>query len=85
MTVTEFEQRVLELEEIVIRIRAPKYSEVDNYDYRRQAAENTSVSNWLHTRIPPSIHKMGVSVLDGNLQEPHGRTLLSTLRASYKR
>ena len=85
MTVFEFEQRVLDLEEIVIRIRAPGYQEVDDYDYQRQAAGTTSVSDWLRTRIPPRILEIGVSIVDGNLREPHGRTRLSTLRASYER
>ena len=85
MTVFEFEQRVLDLEEIVIRIRAPGHTEVDDYEYQRQAAGATSVTAWLHTRIPPSIREIGVSIVDGNLREPHGRTLLSTLRVSYER
>ena len=85
VTVSEFEQRVIELEEIVIRIRASRYDKVENYDYQRQAAENTSVSDWLLTRILPKVGGKGVSVLNGDLQEPHGRTLLKPLRASYER
>ena len=85
MTVLEFEQRVLDLEEIVIRVRASGKEEVDDYVYQRQAADSIRVSTWLHTRILPSIRNFDVSIVDGNLHEPHGRTLLSTLRASYER
>ena len=85
MTVIEFEQRVLDLEEIVIRVRASANEEVDDYEYQRQAADTTSVSVWLQTRIMPRIRNFDVSIVDGNLHEPHGRTLLRTLRASYER
>lgn len=85
MTVFEFEQRVLELEEIEIRIRAPRYTVVEDYEYQRQAAGTMSVTNWLDTRIRPAIGDIEVSIVDGNLREPHGRTLLNTLRRSYER
>ena len=85
MTVFEFEQRVLELEEIEIRIRASRETDVGDYSYQRQAAGTMSVSNWLETRIRPAIDNNEISIVDGSLREPHGRTLLSTLRASYRR
>ena len=85
MTVVQFENAVLRLEEIVIRIRASSNSQVENYDYQRQASGTTSVTEWLNTRILPKLGGLDVSVMDGNSQETHGRTRLSTLRDSYER
>ena len=86
MRVDEFEKKVLDLEEIVIRIRAPGEAEVDKYDYERQASGGTSVTNWLQTRINPRLEKYEYeySIIDGNFQHPHGRTSLQRLRESYK-
>lgn len=85
MRVTEFEAAVLEIEEIVIRIRAPTSVEVGDYEYERQAAAGTSVTEWLRTRVVPKLDGYQVSVVDGYSNEPHGRTRLRTLRASYDR
>ena len=85
MTVIQFENVVLRLEEIVIRIRASSNDQVEGYDYRRQASGTTSVTEWLNTRIRPRLGGLEVSVMDGNSQETHGKTRLSTLRASYER
>lgn len=85
MRVTEFEAAVREIEEIVIRIRAPKSTEVDDYEYERQAAAETSVTEWLRTRVIPKLNDNQVCVIDGYWSEPHGRTRLRILRASYDR
>ena len=85
MTVVQFENAVLKLEEIVIRIRASSNDRVEDYDYRRQASGTSSVTEWLNTRILPKLGGLEVSVMDGNSQETHGRTRLRTLRDSYDR
>ena len=85
MRVGEFEQAVFELEGIVIRIRASRSEEVKDYDYHRAASEGTSVTAWLNNRIYPKIGDLGVSVIDGNFHEPHGRTRLRVLKESYDR
>ena len=46
ISVTEFEAKVLEQEEIVIRIRAPSSSKVFDYTYERKAAGNQSTTDW---------------------------------------
>ena len=84
MRVDEFERVVLELEEIVIRIRAPGECEVDDFDYERQASGGTSVTNWLNTRIIPRLRGYQYSIIDGRYQFPHGRTSLQRLRESYE-
>ena len=85
MRIAEFEAAVLEVEEIVIRIRVRLDTEVGDYNYERQAAAETSVTEWLRTRVIPRLANNQVCVIDGYLNEPHGRTRLRTLRASYDR
>jgi hypothetical protein len=85
ISVREFETKVLEREEIVIRVRAPSGTKVEDYDYARKAAGNQSISSLLDGRIRPLIGDYEVDVLDGNYATPHGRTRLATLRASYER
>jgi hypothetical protein len=85
ISVKEFETKVLKLEEIVIRVRAPSGAKVEDYEYARKAAGSQSVSDWLEGRIKPLIGDYEVDVLDGNYATPHGRTKLETLRSSYER
>ena len=85
MHVSEFEQAVLDKEEVVIRIRAPITTVVDDYDYVRQASNSTSVADWLENRILPKLKGSQVAIVDGHGQAPHGRTKLATLRATYER
>lgn len=85
MRVGEFEQAVFELEGIVIRIRASKNEEVKDYNYSRSAGGETTISEWLKTRIHSKLGDYDVSVIDGNHQQPHGRTRLRILRDSYDR
>lgn len=85
MTPWEIEQAVFELDEIRIVIRAGTNTQLGSYQYARKAAENASVAEWLEQRIKPITKGHGVVVIDGNGNVPHGRTRLSTLRASYER
>lgn len=85
MNVMEFERRVFEVEEVVIRVRAPADTEVGDFEYQRQAGGGTSVTDWLTTRIHPLLGDYGVSIIDGGYTRPHGRTLMRTLRAGYER
>ncbi|MBV9783705.1 MAG: hypothetical protein JO264_07775 [Acidisphaera sp.] len=85
MTPWEIEQTVFELDEIRIVIRASTTTQLGSYQYARKAAENASIAEWLEQRIKPIIKGHGVVVVDGNGNVPHGRTRLSTLRASYEK
>lgn len=85
ISVKEFEAKVLEKEEIVIRIRAPASTKVDDYEYERKAAGNQSTTDWLDGRIRPLIGGFEVDVLAGDYATPHGRTKLETLRSSYEK
>ena len=85
MRIDEFERTVFEIERIVIRIRAPVAEEIGDHDYQRRANDDTSVTGWLSTRIIPKLNGHQVSIIDGHFNQPHGRTRLDTLRASYDR
>lgn len=90
ITVRELEERILELEEVVVRIRAPHDALVNDYAgkdgaYERKAAGTTSVSDWLEQRIKPSLNGFEYSIINGDYSTPHGRTKLSTLRNSYEK
>ena len=85
MNIRDFEETVLEIEEVTIRVRARTDTQVEDYDYDRRAADNMSVTNWLRGRISPCLDGLEVSVIDGNYQTPHGRTNMGTLRQSYVR
>ena len=83
MRVGEFEQAVFGMEGIIIRIRASRTEEVGDYNYKRSAGGETSITEWLKNRIYPKLGQFDVCVIDGNHQEPHGRTRIRILRESY--
>ena len=85
MKARDFEASVLVREGIVVRVRASVTAEVEDYAYTRQASAETSVTEWLDTRIRDKLRENEISVIDGNGNEVHGRTKLKTLRATYAR
>ena len=85
ITVRELEAKVLELEEIVVTIRAPASTLVEDYPYERKAAGTSSVTDYLDGRLKPCIGAHEVVIINGDHTHPHGRTKLSTLRDGYER
>ncbi len=85
MTPGDIEQAVFELEEVRIVIRAAPNTVLDDYNFVRKAADNSSLNEWLEQRIRPIIRGNSVVVVDGSGNVPHGRTKMATLRASYER
>ncbi len=85
ISVVEFEAKVLEREEIVIRIRAPVGEKVSDYAYERKAAGSQSITDWLEVRIKPRLGDHEVAVVAGDYTTPHGRTKLDRLRSSYEK
>jgi hypothetical protein len=85
ISVAEFEAKVLEKEEIIIKVRAPKGALVDDYSYDRKAAGSQSTTDWLAGRIKPCTNGFEIAVIDGEYSTPHGRTKLDTLRTGYER
>ncbi|MHB1702031.1 MAG: hypothetical protein ACYCSN_18250 [Acidobacteriaceae bacterium] len=85
ISIAEFEAKVLELEEVVIRIRGGSGVQVSDYDYERKAAGNQSVSDWLEGRIKALIGDLEVTIVAGDYSAPHGRTKMETLRKGYEK
>ncbi|WP_323142361.1 hypothetical protein [Massilia phyllosphaerae] len=85
ISVREFEQKVLEREEVVLIVRAAASETVYDYDYARKAAGTTSVSDWLEQRIKPCLEGKEFMIVSGDHSHPHGRTKLETLRNSYEK
>ncbi len=86
ITVSEFEQKVMDKEEIVIVLRAPLGAKVEDYDYERKATGDSSLTEWLDRRIRPLIGNIQVAVVAGDYsKQVHGRTKLSNLRDGYSR
>lgn len=54
-----------------------------SYSYLRKAAGNQTVAAWIENRFAKKFPGFKVEVLDGNGKKVHGKTLLSTLRATY--
>jgi hypothetical protein len=85
MTAWEIEHRIYEKEEVRVVIRTPSDTDLAAYSYQRAAPGTMSVSEWLRSRIYGLTDDLEVVVVDGNGAVPHGRTRMSTLRASYER
>ena len=86
VSAAELERQIFELEEIRVVIRSnkltPKY---EGYNYSRKASSSTSITDWYHTRLKPIIGEDEATIIDGNGNNPHGRTNIETVRNSYVR
>lgn len=85
ITVRALEEKIFELEDIVVTIRAPSNETVEDYGYERKAAGNMSVTDWLEGRVKPLLGGKEIVVISGDYTSPHGRTKLSTLRDGYEK
>jgi hypothetical protein len=83
MTVADFEERVWETDGIRIVVRAAENMNIGDYTWTNAAPQTQSTTSWLETRIEPNTAGHEVTVIAGNGEVPHGRTLLRTLRVSY--
>jgi len=85
VTATDLERQIFELEEVRVIIRSDKNKEFKSYNYTRKAATNTSITEWYNTRLKPILGDYDADVIDGNGNNPHGRTNIETVRNSYIR
>ncbi|MCK9194328.1 MAG: hypothetical protein M0P19_10700 [Nevskia sp.] len=83
MQVSEFEYAVWAVEGIRITVRAPSNMAIGTYNYQNAANEGWRITQLLENRILPNVNGHEVVVLQGDGEEPHGRVILRTLRASY--
>ncbi|MFM5047313.1 hypothetical protein ACET69_20780 [Aeromonas veronii] len=85
ISVEEFEDKVWELEGVRVTIRAPKDAQVNDYDYQRATTETFNVSKFLRDKIVPRLNGHEAVVIQGDGEEPNGRTLLRNVRPTYKK
>lgn len=83
MTARDFEQVFFTKEGFVIVLRCDKEKEVGDYNYDRAARNDMTLSEFKSIRLA-SLPVQYV-IYDGEVQEPHGRTKLSSIRSSYKK
>jgi hypothetical protein len=83
MKASDFEDKVWEVEGIRIVLRCPENQEVDDYGYTNAISQTTSVTDWLKGRVLPKVQDVLVEVVAGNGEQPHGRSLVRTVRSSY--
>ncbi|MCU1716677.1 hypothetical protein [Pseudomonas sp. 5P_3.1_Bac2] len=83
ISVSAFEAKVFELEEVRIVVRADPNALVEDYDYQRGASGVTSITRWLDTRVKPLLGDFKAVVVDGEGSIPNGRTHMAKLKKSY--
>ncbi|MHB8968226.1 MAG: hypothetical protein ACYC57_08200 [Thermoleophilia bacterium] len=84
MKVQELEDKVWAQDGVRIVVRAPADAKLGSYNFKNAAQATWSVTKFLKARINPILKGHEVSVIMGDGEEPHGRTLLSSIRDSYK-
>ena len=84
MTIEEFETKVWSVEDIRVIVRASEKSVVSDYPYQNAAIETWSVTEFIRNRIRPFISDHEVLVIAGDGEEPHGRTILRSIRKTYE-
>ncbi len=82
-TTEEFEHTVWLIEGIRIVIRAPRSEKIGNYKPKRAADEGWSITKWLESDRLKGAKPFEITVIDGDGEEPHGRSLLRTVRQTY--
>ena len=84
VSASELERQIFEKEEIKVVIRAPRSQMFNSYDFQRKSASNTSISEWLETRIKPLLEDSEIEIIKGDGSSPHGRTNIENVRNIYK-
>ena len=83
MLVKEYEDRVFEVEEVRIVVRAPPYLTIGDYVYARKYKGSNTISAWLETRVVHGVNGHEVEVIDGCGGTPRRNTQMDNLRESY--
>ncbi|WP_155801702.1 hypothetical protein [Magnetospirillum molischianum] len=85
MKVSEFEQKVWELDGIRIILRADSNDEVGEYERVRAVAQSSSIAEFIENRVKKHIGDVDVVVVDGRGTIPRRNSLVSTIRETYNR
>ena len=81
MDARDFEEKFWDVEKIVIVLRCNPNQEVGECDYVRAAPGDTTLSELRNGRL--SCLEVPYVIHNGDVEEPHGRTRLSSIRESY--
>jgi hypothetical protein len=85
ISVLEFEKQVLEIEGIVIIVRAPRNKMVPSYAWIKRCPDTSTVSTLNKNRFNKDLPgDPEITIISGNYNTPNPRTLLKTLRKSYE-
>jgi len=84
MTVQEFENKVWAQDRIRVVVRAAANKQIGNYTHRNAAQANWRITEFINKRLAPVLKDLEVVVLMGDGEQPHGGTLLSSIRVSYR-
>lgn len=83
MKARDFEEKVWAIEGIRIALRTDPNTEVEDYDYKNAADESWRITELGSKRIEKCISNIPYIVIQGDGEEPHGRSILRTIRNSY--
>jgi hypothetical protein len=83
MKLADFEQKVWDVENIRIVVRADENDEVRDYNYKKSATETWTTKEFLNNRIEPRVGSKKVVVIRGDGQKSRGGVKLRNLRATY--
>jgi hypothetical protein len=83
MKLADFEQKVWDVENIRIVVRADENDEVRDYNYKKSATETWTTNEFLKNRIEPRVGSKKVVVIKGDGQKSRGGVKLRNLRATY--
>ena len=84
MTIQELEYKVWVQDNIRIVVRGALNTKIGDYSQKKSAQGNWSVTEFIKKRLEPILNGHEVMVLMGDGEQPHGGTLLSSVRPSYK-
>ncbi|MEQ1914535.1 MAG: hypothetical protein ABL855_05555 [Sideroxydans sp.] len=85
ISVSAFEEKVAEVEGVVLVVRAAPDEMVDDYDYANKAAANTTIRGWLDVRVKPLLGGFPFVIIDGDHAKPHQGQKMETLRSRYEK
>ena len=83
ITAREFVEKVEQLEGITFSLWTDPKTEVDDYNYKKKIAGNSTIADWIDGRIKSKIGDIPVRIIDGKHATPHRGQKMDTLRSSY--
>jgi hypothetical protein len=85
MNVTEFEQKVWEVDRLRVIVRAPNNATVQDFTQRNAAGQGQRLTEYLEVRIYPRVAPYEVTIVRGDGSLPHRGTSVGNVRQSYIR